>query len=81
MTARTLRPSPDRIIEARRAPERDTRAAEDKRLWSILAAVLIALALAFIVSNAIARAFVRPEPCRALPAAECAAAIEERMQK
>lgn len=77
MNTRSIRPLPDRIIEARRAAP----PAETPSYLFGLVGVLVALLVIFLVGDSIARAVVRPEACRTLTAAECAAAIEERMQK
>lgn len=76
--SRHLRPHPDRIIEARRpAPP----APRDPLYLPGLLGVAVALLLICAFGNALARAFERPEACRNLTAAECAAFFQERTPK
>ena len=75
MTDRTLRPSPDRIIEARRPfrPEPPDHGA--LKIAIGLALFLVMLALVWL--DGIPRAFERPEACRNLSAVECTAKLQE----
>lgn len=77
MSARTLRASPHRIIEARR----NTQAADDRGFWlsmlAIWAAFIVVPVLLLVASNSIARAFDRPAECEHLSAYECTAVLQE----
>lgn len=79
---RPARPSSDRVIEARRAPQRSPEAAEYTPFWAIVGVVcLIALAVALVTADGIARAFERPDACLTLSAQECAAKLQEKAVK
>ena len=63
------------------APQRREAAREDT-FWAVAGiACLIALAVAFVVADGIARAFERPDGCRSLSAHECTAYHQERTPK
>ena len=72
-----LRPSPDEIIEANR-PQREAPETPDRAGLMIgIGVALFVVMLGLVAADGIARAFDRPDACRALTAAECAAYFQE----
>lgn len=78
MTARTLRPSPDRIIEARRSFQPEP--ADHGALKIGVGLALFAVMLALVWLDGIPRAFDRPAECERLSAYECTALLQERQR-
>ena len=69
------RPSPDRIIEARRP--RQPEPADHGALKIAVGLALFVVMLALVWLDGIPRAFERPEACRNLSAVECTAKLQE----
>ena len=69
------RPSPDRIIEARRSFQPEP--ADHSAFKIAIGLALFVVMLALVWLDGIPRAFERPEACRTLSAVECTAKLQE----
>lgn len=76
MSVHYIRPMPEEQIDL----TRDTQAAEDRQFWlgltALIAALVLPVLVLFLAAEGIARAFDRPEACRALTAHECTAKLQ-----